>query len=95
MLALNVFSFASYRCKQELNEVISGLNLGTPPEVLEQAIIDKILTIQFVAGPICKGLDPSSPMEKYEDEAPDGWLDYEACEARLLNGVGECRRITT
>lgn len=74
------FSFALCRLKQEFSRQLVGLNLGIPPEVLEQAVIEKILMVQWTPA---------------EEEAPDGWLDYDACEDRLLRGVGDCKRITT
>lgn len=87
------------RCKQELAGLVTGLNLGTSPEVMEQAIIDKILSIQYTAWPTCRGSFNATingkSRTKAEDEAPDGWLDYDSCEDRLLHGVGQCRRITT
>lgn len=97
MVALN-FSFASCRRKQELAELVKGLNLGTPPEVMEQVIIDKILSIQYTAWPSCFGSFNATvndtTITRAEGEALDGWLDYASCEDRLLRGVGQCIRIT-
>lgn len=96
ILALN-FSFGSCRCKEELTEQLT--ELGTPAEVMEQAVIDKILTIEYTAWPTCRGSYNATihtvTRTKAQDEAPDGWLDYDSCEDRLLRGLGQCRRITT
>ncbi|CAM6126080.1 unnamed protein product [Calypogeia fissa] len=87
------------RCKEELTQAFTEMDHTTPPEVMEQAVIDKILSIQYTAWPTCRGSYNISingkSRTKAEDEAPDGWLDYDSCEERLLRGVGQCRRITT
>lgn len=96
MMALN-FSVASCRRKQELTAgLLKGLIPGTPPEVMEQEIIDKILTLQYTSWPTCHGSYNATmngtSIAKAEGEARDGWLDYDACDDRLLRGVGQCIR---
>ncbi|KAL3696172.1 hypothetical protein R1sor_010248 [Riccia sorocarpa] len=66
--------------------------LGVPftDRELDDAVIEHLFQDKHSAGPACNGLVGGVP-ETYEDEAPDGWLDFEACEKRIDLG-GKCVR---
>ncbi|KAL3696171.1 hypothetical protein R1sor_010247 [Riccia sorocarpa] len=68
--------------------------LGVPftDREMDDAVIEHLFQDKHSAGPACNGLVGGVP-ETYDDEAPDGWLDFEACEKRIDLG-GKCVRFS-
>ena len=74
---------------------------GTHPAQDDEALINTLLADSHAAGLQCRyngffrraSRSVKAAQERYEDEAPDTWLDVEACEVRLSlpNSNGSCK----
>ncbi|BBN02907.1 hypothetical protein MPTK1_2g19180 [Marchantia polymorpha subsp. ruderalis] len=78
--------------EEQLRANYSGSGRGPlSEEEHTAAVVASLYSDKHTAGPACRG-SPFAPPETVEDEAPDGWLDFEACEKRIDLG-GRCVRL--
>ncbi|KAG6547250.1 hypothetical protein Mapa_011186 [Marchantia paleacea] len=86
----------SARRRLDLEEQLRANHIGSGQGQLSEqeisaAVVASLYSDKHTAGPACRGSSAATP-ETVEDEAPDGWLDYEACEKRIDLG-GKCVRL--
>lgn len=99
--------FGKILARRRAGEVLKSLKGDLSEEEIQQLdqnvhnqIIRELLSDEHEAGILCgyhryyEKFPVNATKETFEDEAPDGWLDLEACEMRIGHKGGQCEFAT-